>query len=223
MTDARHPERWLVDRRFLRLSADDYRAYSMALIWAVSNRTDGRLCLEDLPCIPYFNADQAQSLVDSGLWSRDDDGWSIDDYLLTQSSKAQLESAENARVKDAERKARDRAKLKSSVRFSPPDRPSDNSGISTTSGVVRSDVRLDDVGKARDRPVIGEDLGSVPFEMAEPAIEAPYPTDPQAVEWRQRIDADGISSVAQLVEVAQCTPEQARKMWAAAFPGSRVA
>ncbi len=50
-----------------------------------------------------------------------------------------------------------------------------------------------------------------------------YPTDPRAVEWRKKIDTEGISSVAQLIKVAKCTPEQARKMWAAAFPESRAA
>lgn len=223
MTDARHPERWLVDRRIQRLSADDYRTYSMSLIWAVSNRTDGRLCPEDLSSIPHFKVEQAQSLVDSGLWSKDDDDWIIEEYLLTQTSRAQLEAAENARVREAERKARDRARLKVAPSFSPPDSPADNRETPTDSTVVRADIRADNAGKATDRPRIGEDLGPVASEKGEIPVEAPYPTDPTAIEWRKNIDSEGILSVAQLVKVARCTPEQARKMWAAAFPESRAA
>lgn len=223
MTDARHPERWLVDRRIQRLSADDYRAYSMSLIWAVSNRTDGHLSPEDLPAIPHFTVNQAQSLVDSGLWTKDDDGWSIEEYLLTQTSRAQLEAAENARVKDAERKARDRARLKAASSSSPADSPADNSAEGKHSDVVQVDVRADNAGKDRDRPVTGKDLGAVASEKGEIPVEAPYPSDPTAIEWRTRIDSENISSVAQLVNVARCTPEQARKMWAAAFPESRAA
>lgn len=222
MTDARHPERWLVDRRVQRLSADDYRAYSMSLIWAVSNRTDGRLCPDDLPGIPHFTADQAQSLVDSGLWSKDDGGWFIEEYLLTQTSRAQLEAAENARLKDAARKARERAKLKSAS-SSPADSPVDNRDSLTDSGVVRVDIRADNVGKDRDRPVTGKDLPPVDLKTGEIRIEPEYPTDPQALDWRRNIESENITSVAQLVEVAKCTREQAQKMWSAAFPESRAA
>lgn len=46
----------------------------------------------------------------------------------------------------------------------------------------------------------------------------PYPTDPRAIEWRRKIDAKGIKSEAELLEVADVTSKQATLMWQAAFP-----
>ncbi|WP_427130242.1 hypothetical protein [Pseudarthrobacter sp. S9] len=54
-------------------------------------------------------------------------------------------------------------------------------------------------------------------------IDPAYPTEPNAITWRQQIDAQGITSQAQLVEVSGYLPEQVRKMWLAAFPESRAA
>jgi hypothetical protein len=39
MTDARFPERWLNDRRLLRLSDAAFRLFVISLTWSVSNRT----------------------------------------------------------------------------------------------------------------------------------------------------------------------------------------
>lgn len=206
MTDARHPERWLMDKRVQRLTGDQYRGYSMSLMWAVSNRTDGHLTSGDLALVPHFRSEFIGAFLDAGLWDVFDGGWVIAEYMLTQTSRAQLEAAEHARVKEAERKARDRARAKATGNVcSPVDSPADYAGQATA------------------RPVIGEVLREVPSEKDELSIEPAYPTDPQAVEWRKKIDSEGISSVAQLAKVAKCTPEQARKMWAAAFPESRAA
>jgi hypothetical protein len=38
MTDARFPERWLQDRRVLRLSDVGFRLFTLSLAWSVSNR-----------------------------------------------------------------------------------------------------------------------------------------------------------------------------------------
>jgi hypothetical protein len=156
MTDARHPEKWLMDKRIQRLTADEYRAYSMSLMWAVSNRTDGHLVQADLPGIPHFKADYAGALVKAELWNEEADGWSITDYMTTQTSRAQLEAAENARAKDAQRKANERSKAKAQQGpppelCSPTDSPADKR--SETSRPM--DSPTDDVGKARtgkDRP-----------------------------------------------------------------------
>ncbi|WP_104062741.1 hypothetical protein [Arthrobacter sp. 4R501] len=55
------------------------------------------------------------------------------------------------------------------------------------------------------------------------AIEPAYPTEPNAIGWRQKIDSRGIRSEAELVAVAGVTPNQAKRMWIAAFPESRAA
>jgi len=48
VTDARFPERWLNDRRVLRLSDPAFRLFVIPLTWSVSNRTDGDLYDDDL-------------------------------------------------------------------------------------------------------------------------------------------------------------------------------
>lgn len=220
MTDARFPERLLSDRRLQRTSADHYRAYGNSLMYAVSNRTDGYLTADDFEAIPHFKPENADALVSADLWDVTEGGWIIRDYLITQTSRAQLEAAENARVKDAERKARERATKKGTAiaqapeSCNPVDSPADNR--SEVSNPV--DNPADNVGKARDRPETGKVLPAVPVEKAEIAIEPAYPTDARAIAWRQKIDAAGIKSVRQLAQDPQLTAEQARKMWLAAFP-----
>lgn len=52
MTDARFPERWLNDRRVMRLSPDAFRTFVIALTWSVANRTDGVITDDDMPFLP---------------------------------------------------------------------------------------------------------------------------------------------------------------------------
>ena len=155
-----------MDRRIQRLNAEHYRAFSMALMYSVSNRTDGQLTADDLDAVPHFKAESIDALIAADLWEVFEDGWIISDYLTTQTSRAQLESAENARVKDAERKARERAtKRGGSVittpeSWSPADSPADNtSEISSP-----ADKLADGIGKASDRPWTGKVLPSVPVQ-----------------------------------------------------------
>lgn len=227
MTDARLPERYLHDRRF-RMAPEHFRAYCMSLMYAVSNRTDGYLTPEDLEAVPHFKAESIDALVTADLWAVVDDGWLISDFLTTQTSRAQLEAAENARFKDAERKARERAAKKttpavaSSEAWSPADSPADNRSHASNP----ADNPKDDVGQARtgqDRPSTKAVTTEIASEVRPENIDSAYPTDPKAIEWRKRIDSMGITSEAQLVEVAKVTPNQARRMWQAAFPEVRAA
>ncbi|WP_284976082.1 hypothetical protein [Arthrobacter sp. efr-133-TYG-104] len=112
MTDARHPERWLNDKRIQRLSGDEYRAYSLSLMWAVSNRTDGLIEEIDLAAIPHIRQEHAKALVKAGLWCKCEQGWMIIDFATTQTSKSEIEASERARRKEAERKAASRARSK---------------------------------------------------------------------------------------------------------------
>lgn len=142
-----------MDRRIQRLNAEHYRAYSMALMYSVSNRTDGRLTADDLDAVPHFKAESIDALIAADLWEAFEGGWIISDYLTTQTSRAQLESAEHARVKDAERKARDRASkrggsvIPTSEAWSPADSPADNR--SETSNPA--DKPADAIGQIRTR------------------------------------------------------------------------
>ena len=109
MTDARFPERWLNDRRIMRLSAAEFRAYLLSLTWSVSNRTDGRLEATDLALVPGFDGGAVDALVAAGLWSAQPGGWKIVDFADTQTTAAQLKGLEQKRLMDRDRQARKRA------------------------------------------------------------------------------------------------------------------
>lgn len=130
MTDARLPERYLMDRRIIRLSDADFRSFVMAMLWSVSNRTDGEVATDDLALIPGFVGTAATSLEIAGLWTSHGDGWTITDYDNTQTSRHDLEVLDNARRADREKKRRQRADRKGdgpSFSASPGDVPGDMS------------------------------------------------------------------------------------------------
>lgn len=110
MTDARIPERWLNDRRLLRLSDPGFRLFVMSLMWSVSNRTDGMVYDDDLPLMPTVDAARAPELAKYGVWVRERDFWVIADYAGTQTSAHDLEVLENARRREREKKRRQRAR-----------------------------------------------------------------------------------------------------------------
>lgn len=110
VTDARFPERWLNDRRVLRLSDSAFRLFVIANVWAVSNRTDGELHEDDLGLIPSVDTAYADELAKVGLWEKIADRWLIADFCNVQTSKHDLEVLENARRRDREKKARQRAR-----------------------------------------------------------------------------------------------------------------
>lgn len=113
MTDARFPERLLADRRLLRLSSADFRSYVMAMIWSVSNRTDGCVMPDELALIPHFALEAVDDLVKLELWIRLGAGYLITDFEAWQTSRSELEVLENARRRDREKKQRQRAAAKS--------------------------------------------------------------------------------------------------------------
>jgi hypothetical protein len=110
VTDARFPERWLNDRRFLLLSDAAHLLYTRALMFSVANRTDGLLHDDDLPLIPAVDPARADELAKAELWLRHGDGWLIVDYMATQTSRDDLEVLENERRRQREKKARRRAR-----------------------------------------------------------------------------------------------------------------
>jgi len=138
MTDARFPDRWLNDRRVLRLSDAGFRLFVTSLAWAVSNRTDGILLDDDLPLIPRVERGCDVELVKAGLWDRDKDCWLIVDFVSTQTTRSELDRLENNRRVDREKKARRRARDKSEGDSPPSPSP--------------GTVPVDDTGQARPRP-----------------------------------------------------------------------
>ncbi len=107
MTDARFPERWLNDRRVLRLPDDAFRLFVLSLAWSVANQTDGRIYDEDLAMIPASPLGTGQ-LARVGLWERVADYWLITVFEETQSTRADLEHLAVQRRKARDRKRRER-------------------------------------------------------------------------------------------------------------------
>ena len=116
MTDARLPDRWLIDRRFHRLNDRDFRSYMTALMWAVLNETDGLIAEDDLGLIPRFDRASIPALLMADLWEVRDDtieiGWRIRDFADTQTSKSDLEVLRKARAAGARKKQRQRSRKK---------------------------------------------------------------------------------------------------------------
>lgn len=165
MTDARLPERLLMDVRVSRLSADAWRSYTYSLMWAVSNRTEGYLQPDDLTLIPLFRAGDEDHLVKAGVWQAWGRGWHIVDFDLTQTTKAQLEAAEKKRFHDRQRQAALRLRKQSGGDGSPDDdQPPDH-------GVTR-DVGCDNKGQASARTGYGEEVLGAPTSKRDEATSA---------------------------------------------------
>lgn len=119
MTDARFPERWLNDRRVLRLSDVDFRTFVTTLVWSVANRTDGRLEPDDLALLPGAR-DAAPRLTQAGLWETTNGTVTIIDYDDTQTSSEQFDAIDERRRRDRERKRARRSRGATSTGMSEP-------------------------------------------------------------------------------------------------------
>lgn len=106
MTDARIPERYLMDRRIVRLTHTQRSSYFMSTLWSVSNRTDGHIEREDLALIPTFDPSSVDALVERGLWAVTETGWVDVDFEIVQTSRDDLVTLDNARKADREKKRR---------------------------------------------------------------------------------------------------------------------
>lgn len=136
VTDARYPERWLHDRRITRLSDRAHRAFIVTITYAVSNRTDGVVLIADLRDLPRYVEDEVPQLIEAGLMEplADGNGYVVVEFMDTQSSRAELEAADAARVAAREKKAAQRAAAKQKP---------------TPPSAVPGDVPGDHTGKAR--------------------------------------------------------------------------
>jgi len=108
MTDARFPERWLNDRRLLRLSDPAFRLFVVALMWSVANRSDGVVYDDDLRLMPVVDPSRAAEIAKTGLWCRVRDYWQITEFAHTQSDSEDLARLAARRLADRKRKAKER-------------------------------------------------------------------------------------------------------------------
>lgn len=155
--DARFPERWLLDRRFTKLTDRQFRTFVLTLTWSVSNRTDGVIEQDDFAVIPGANVDDAKALHAAGLWEivPGRPAYKMVDFANTQTSSHELEVLDNARRRDREKKARQRAK-----KAGGPD-DTDPSSSPVSPGTVPGDGpggqhRLGEARRGEDRQQLGE-------------------------------------------------------------------
>ena len=129
MTDARYPERWLLDRRVTRLSDRAHRAFVVTLAYGVANRTDGVLLAADLRDLPRYVEEEVPALVEAGLVEAlpDGTGFVVAVFLETQTTRAELQAGDAARVMAREKKARQRAAARGESAV-PKDVPEDRPG-----------------------------------------------------------------------------------------------
>lgn len=110
MTDARFPDRWLTDRRILRLSPKGFRSFVTLLTWSVSNRTDGFVSDADLTIVsPMFDPADVAEMIMVGLLRRREAGVVIIDFDATQTTSTQLAGLDHKRLTDRNRQARKRS------------------------------------------------------------------------------------------------------------------
>lgn len=180
MTDSRLPERYLTDRRIVRLSDSERSSYIMAALWSVSNRTDGHIERDDLPLIPTFNPASVTALTRMGLWLESDGGWVDTEFSKVQTSKSDLEVLENARRADREKKARQRAELRlekqgrtPSFSASPGDATGDVSRGQHRTGQERKGYVMSDVVQEENTSVDEWTGGVTPSSNSWPVVAIP--------------------------------------------------
>jgi hypothetical protein len=143
MTDARFPERWLNDRRIQQLPPEAFVAFANALMWSVSNRTDGIIKFTEWELIPRCKPADAAALESAGLLKRRNDGWLLGVYKATQRSRKQLESDDEYRERERERMAQKRAEGRLNAL--------NNQDVRTD---VRANERADNIGQDRAGPYV---------------------------------------------------------------------
>lgn len=115
--DARLPERWLNDRRLLLLTDPAFRLFVTGLMFSVANRTEGYLSDRDLKLIPGATEPHyADEIADVALWRRLDGGWKFTEWDGVQSSLEELAAVDQRRIRERDKKRRQRAALRSQSR-----------------------------------------------------------------------------------------------------------
>ncbi|WP_431711110.1 hypothetical protein [Glutamicibacter uratoxydans] len=142
--DSRFPTYYLQDRRVLKATPTAFRLYVVGTAWSVSNMTDGVIPEDDFPLIPLAQPHDAAELVKLGLWAKAADGWQVIDFMKTQTSAAQMETAlENRRKADRERQAKARARKKSEQEESPSDIQTSRDGHVTSEGRGKAEAEAE--------------------------------------------------------------------------------
>lgn len=93
MTDARLPGRWLTDPDLEALSDRSWRIHTGALMWSAEQGTDGRIFRRTMRLLhpEGASAEDAQPLIDAGLWEVEGEDFQILNWERTQTLAAAVE------------------------------------------------------------------------------------------------------------------------------------
>lgn len=112
MTDARLPGRWLTDPDLEALSDRSWRIHTGALMWSAEQGADGRIFRRTMRLLhpEGASAEDAQPLIDAGLWEVEGEDFQILKWERTQTLAAAVEQTrERNRRHQAEWRERQRA------------------------------------------------------------------------------------------------------------------
>lgn len=169
MTDARFPERWLNDRRYMTLAPEQFRAFVLTMTWSVANKTNGVVTPIDLELMPWLGNGMVDLLVKRTVLSVHPDGWFIDEFLTTQTTRQQLEAAKHARELTKLRVRNHR------------DKHADETDVTR---YVTEDVTHDSTRTGQDRP--GQDEVPPRFEVSATSSSL-IPSSPAPLQFRCQV------------------------------------
>jgi hypothetical protein len=91
-------DRFPTHRKVALLSDRAFRLYVSALCWSSENLTEGHITERELPLVARIRGPKAiaRELETAGLWDRDDDGWTVHDYLEYNPSRARVKEDREA-------------------------------------------------------------------------------------------------------------------------------
>jgi len=138
--------------------------------------TDGQIESADLPLIPLAQDHDADELVNLGLWAKTDKGWQIIDYMKTQTSAAQMETAlENRRKADRERQAKARARKKAEQEEPPSQVQNSRDGHVTSEGRGEAEAEAE---ARTNEPPHSENFNEETGEVFDSPSNQSSPADP---------------------------------------------
>lgn len=181
VTDARFPDRWMLDRRVMTLPPGAFRTYVLSLTWAVSNRTDGHLGPDELAMVPGGGVSDAHRdlFVQKELWAKQADGYLILDFLTTQTSAAKLLADEEYAARERQRKRRPERASKGRAKV----RAGDSAGNAHAEPQEDPGQDRDRTGREVEESASERFSGSDADHMVSPPLDRPSPFAVENEEW----------------------------------------
>ena len=185
VTNANLPDRWLTDPVYRQLSPVAWSLFTLGLIWSMRQESDGMIPAGALPMITPPSTTRrgvekgVEELLVAGLWSRDGDGWQVEDWGKSQTTSAQMRRTRE-RWRDKKRETRQDSEKNSSEESaeSRAETADVQGGIPRESRASRSNALVkaeDDVGVEGAQPLRSHGADGEPS-----AAGSPVPSEPRS-------------------------------------------